>query len=118
MYLNYTLILYNTVLQSSLISFDTFLSIYLQQSTFPSGTALCSLPHMPPLLPAYRLPRYSRLCLRLRAEVYNMVGTLHYVHIMLDDNDGMAAAYQCIKGFQQFADVVEVQAGGRLVEDE
>ena len=41
-----------------------------------------------------------------------MVGTLHYVHIMLDDNDGMAAAYQCIKGFQQFADVVEVQAGG------
>ena len=47
-----------------------------------------------------------------------MVGTLHYVHIMLDDNDGMAAAYQCIKGFQQFADVVEVQAGGRLVEDE
>ena len=47
-----------------------------------------------------------------------MVGTLHYVHIMLDDNDGMAAAYQCIKGFQQLADVVEVQAGGRLVEDE
>ena len=46
-----------------------------------------------------------------------MVGTLHYVHIMLDDNDGMAAAYQCIKGFQQFADVVEVQAGGRLIQN-
>ena len=47
-----------------------------------------------------------------------MVGTLHYFHIMLDDNDGMAAGYQCVKGFQKFEDVEEVQAGGRLVDYE
>ena len=36
---------------------------------------------------------------------------------MLDDDDGVAVITQLMEDAQQLADVVEVQAGGRLVED-
>lgn len=47
-----------------------------------------------------------------------MVGTFHHVHVVLDNDDGVSPAYQSIEGFQQFADVVKVQSGGRFVKDE
>ena len=47
-----------------------------------------------------------------------MVGTLHYVEVVLDDDDGMTTADERAEGFQQLLDVVEVLAGGRFVEYE
>ena len=37
---------------------------------------------------------------------------------MLHDHDGMSLVKQGIEGFQQRLDVVEMQAGGRLIKDE
>jgi hypothetical protein len=47
-----------------------------------------------------------------------MVGTLDDLHVVFDDQDGVSPADQGIKGVQEFLDVVEVEAGGRFVEDE
>lgn len=52
------------------------------------------------------------------AEVYHVVGTLDDVQVVLDDDDAVSAADEGVEGFEQLADVVEVEAGGGLVEDE
>ena len=36
---------------------------------------------------------------------------------MLDDDDGVATGDERIEGFEQLLDVVEVQSGGRLIEN-
>ena len=36
---------------------------------------------------------------------------------MFNDDDGMSASEQCVEGFHEFLDVVEVQTGGWFVED-
>ena len=36
---------------------------------------------------------------------------------MFDDDDGIPGLDQGVQDFQQFADVFEVQAGGRLIQD-
>ena len=46
-----------------------------------------------------------------------MVGTFYYLHVVLDNQDGVPSGYQCLKGFQQALYIVEVQTSGRLVED-
>ena len=51
------------------------------------------------------------------AEVDDPVGRLDHVEIVLDDDDRVAQIDQAIEHVEQLADVVEVQAGGRLVED-
>ncbi len=52
------------------------------------------------------------------AQVNNVVGTLYHIHVVLYDDYGVAATYQGIKRLQQFADIVEMQAGGGLIEYE
>ena len=47
-----------------------------------------------------------------------MVGALDDFHVMLNDEDGMAALYQGIEGAEQALDIVEVQTRRGLVEDE
>ena len=55
-------------------------------------------------------------CAALRTHVDEPVGVANDVEIVLDDEDGIAQAHQPLQDFQQLAHVVEVQAGGRLVQ--
>ena len=54
----------------------------------------------------------------VRTEVDDMVGTLDDLHVMLDDEDGVAPFDEGIEGLEQPLDVMEVQTRRRLVEDE
>ncbi len=47
-----------------------------------------------------------------------MVGTLDDFHVVLDDENGMAALDEGVEGLQQALDVMKMEAGGGLVEDE
>jgi peptide chain release factor 3 len=66
-------------------------------------------------------PATSRRCGRrlaaLGAEVDQPVGGLDDVEVVLDDDDGVAVVAQAVQHLEQHLDVLEVQAGGRLVED-
>ncbi len=53
-----------------------------------------------------------------RAEVYHPVCRFNHVGIVLDDQNAVAFVNQRVEGLQELFDVVEMQAGGRLVEDE
>ena len=50
-------------------------------------------------------------------EVDDPVGLFDDVEVMLDDEDGVAEADQALEDVEEFADVVEMQAGGWFVED-
>ena len=52
-----------------------------------------------------------------RTKVDDPVGGLHHVEIVLDHQHGVALIDQTTEHVQQLADVLEVQAGRRLVED-
>src|SRR3954453_5138177 len=54
----------------------------------------------------------------LRPHVDQPVGALDHVEVVLDDDDRVALVHQALEDEQQLADVLEVQAGGRLVEGE
>ena len=47
-----------------------------------------------------------------------MVGRTYYVEVMLDDQYGVAFVDQAVEHTEQHPYVVEVQTGGRLVENE
>ena len=51
------------------------------------------------------------------AEVEDVVGVADDVEVVLDDDDGVAEVGEAVKDFEEFADVVEVKAGGGLVEE-
>ena len=51
------------------------------------------------------------------AEVDDPVGGFDDVEIVLDDEERAAAVDELAEGGEQFGDVVEMQAGGGLVED-
>ncbi len=53
----------------------------------------------------------------LGAHVHEPVGGLDHVEVVLDDDDRVALVDQAGEDLQQLADVLEVQTGGRLVED-
>src|SRR5690606_18784863 len=53
----------------------------------------------------------------LRSEVDDVVGRLDDVEVVLDDDDRVALVDQSGEHGEQAADVLEVQAGGGLVED-
>jgi len=53
-----------------------------------------------------------------RAEVNNPIGAFDNVEVVLDDQHRMTGIDETLKSFQQNADVVKVQAGGRFVEEE
>src|ERR1035437_5921175 len=44
------------------------------------------------------------------------IRSLHYIQIMLDYHHRVAQVHQALQNLEQFADIVEVQAGGRLIE--
>ena len=46
-----------------------------------------------------------------------MVGGFDHFEIMFDDDDRVAGVDQCVQHFQQLADILEMQPGGRFVED-
>src|SRR5579875_296729 len=50
-------------------------------------------------------------------EINDPVGGLDDLEVVLDHQHGVALVDERMQHFEQFADVVEVQAGGRLVED-
>ena len=52
-----------------------------------------------------------------RSHVDDVVGTLNNIHVMFDDEDGMATFYEGVKGLQQTINVVEMQTRGGFVED-
>ena len=54
---------------------------------------------------------------RLGAQVDDPVGRLDHVEVVLDDDDRVAEIDQPVQHVEQLADVVEVQAGRRLVEE-
>ena len=51
------------------------------------------------------------------AEIENPVGGLDDFQVVLDHHDRVALVHQGVEDFQQFADVLEMQAGGGFVED-
>ena len=52
-----------------------------------------------------------------RPEIDDPVAGLDHVEIVLDDHNRVAAIDEAVQDFQQAANVLEVQAGGRLVEN-
>ena len=52
-----------------------------------------------------------------RAEINDPIGGLDDVQVVLDDDEGVAGGAELEEHFEQLGDVVEVQAGGGLVED-
>jgi len=50
-------------------------------------------------------------------QVNDPIGALDDVEVVLDDQHRMTGIDQTLKGFQQNADVVKVQAGRRFVEE-
>src|SRR4051794_33385338 len=53
----------------------------------------------------------------LGAEVDDPVGSFDDVEVVLDDHDRIALVAQAMDHFQEQIDVMEMQAGGRFVED-
>jgi hypothetical protein len=52
------------------------------------------------------------------AEVYDPIGGFHDLQVVLDDEHRVAGVHQALEDFEQHADIVKVQAGGRFVEEE
>jgi hypothetical protein len=53
----------------------------------------------------------------LRTQVDDPVRGFYYIQIMLDDYDSITLISQPMNHFEQQRDIVEVQAGGRFVEN-
>src|ERR1700722_4776857 len=54
----------------------------------------------------------------LRAQVDYPIGAADHVQVVFDDQNASAILDQSLKGAQQLGNVVEVQSGGGLIEDE
>src|SRR6185437_7482780 len=53
----------------------------------------------------------------LRAEVDYPVGALDHIEVVLDHDDGVALVAQAMQHIEELGNIVEVQAGGGLIED-
>jgi hypothetical protein len=53
----------------------------------------------------------------LWAEVDDPIGALDDIEVVLDDDECVAGVGEPVEDLDEFADVLEVEAGGRLVED-
>ena len=60
----------------------------------------------------------ATLVTSFRTEVDDIVGAFDDIKIMLDDNQRVPSLNECIESMKQSLDIMEVQTGGRLVEDE
>jgi len=54
----------------------------------------------------------------LGPEINDPIGTFDDVEVVLDNEHRMTGIDETLKSFQQNADVVKVQAGGRFIEEE
>jgi len=52
----------------------------------------------------------------LRAEVNNPIGVANYVHVVLDDDDGIAQVGETVQHLEQLFDIIKVQTGCGLIE--
>ena len=55
---------------------------------------------------------------RLGSKVDDVIGAANHVGIVFNHHDGMPLVHESVQRAHQKADVVEVQAGGGLIEDE
>ena len=53
----------------------------------------------------------------LGPQIHDPVSGLDYIQVVFDHHHGVAVVGQAIEHVQQELDVMEVQAGGRLIED-
>ena len=53
----------------------------------------------------------------LRAQVDDPVSRFDHLEVVLDHYDGVASIGQAVQDLQELADIVEVQPGGRLIQD-
>ncbi len=53
----------------------------------------------------------------LRSQIDDPVGSFYHIKVVLDDDDGVAAIPQLVQHLEQLLDVVEVQPGGRLIQN-
>ena len=53
----------------------------------------------------------------LRAYVYNVVGNLNHIEVMLNHNGGITSIHKFVYHAQQLANILKVQARSRLVKD-
>ena len=51
------------------------------------------------------------------ADVYDMIGTLDYLHIMLDNQYGVTSPDQCVECLKECFNVMKMKSRGGLVED-
>ena len=51
------------------------------------------------------------------AEIDDPVGGLNEIEVVLDDDDRVPAVDQALQDSQQQVDIVEMEAGGRFIED-
>ena len=61
---------------------------------------------------------FAPLVTGFRTDIDNPVSGLDHIEVMLDDNDAVPLGDQTLEGLQQNGDVVDMQTGRRLVEDE
>src|SRR5579883_2494410 len=59
----------------------------------------------------------SALCAAFRAEIDDPIGGFDYVEIVFDDDKRSAAFEEFAEGSEQLLNIVEMQAGGGLVQD-
>ena len=52
-----------------------------------------------------------------RPEINDPIGGLDHVQVVLDDEEGVARGAELEEDFEQLGDVVEVQAGGGLIQN-
>ena len=60
----------------------------------------------------------SALVTAFGAEVYDVVGTLNYIEIVLNDKHGVPAGNECFERAEQALDIVEVEPRSGFVENE
>ena len=65
-----------------------------------------------------RRNQFTALFAAFRAEIDDPIGALDHLEIVLDHDDRISLLDQPLKQPNEQRDVVEMQAGGRLVEDE
>ncbi|MGC3988840.1 MAG: hypothetical protein QM796_03980 [Chthoniobacteraceae bacterium] len=61
---------------------------------------------------------HSAAAARFGAEVDEIIGALDHFEIVLDHKQAVALRGEALEDFEQHRHVVEMQAGGRLVEDQ
>src|SRR5690606_14289505 len=52
---------------------------------------------------------------RFRTQVNDPVRQLDHIQVVLDEHDGVALSYKAVHNLAELADVLQVQAGGRLI---